>query len=128
MRGLQEGQGLNAIKAKIDHCVQSARDARLTNAGRTAQRALFNAQAWLQAAAPQGQPALEAGARRFAMTLGRALSLALLVEHGQWSLDYEQDGRGRAAALRFAASHIDLITEMDAAHARALANDEPLAV
>ena len=128
LRGLHEGQGLNALKAKIDHCVQSARDARLTNAGRTAQRALFNAQAWLQAAAQQGQPALEAGARRFALTFGRALSLALLVEQGQWSLDYEHDGRGRAAALRFAATPIDLITELDATHARALANDETLPI
>ena len=128
LRGLHEGQGLNALKAKIDHCVQAARDTRLANAGRTAQRALFNAQAWLQAAAQQGQPALEAGARRFAMTLGRALSLALLVEQGQWSLDYEHDGRGRAAALRFAATPIDLITELDATHARALANDEALPI
>jgi alkylation response protein AidB-like acyl-CoA dehydrogenase len=128
LRGLADGAGLNAIKAKIDQSVQAARDTRLSNAGRTAQRALFNAQAWLNAAAQQGQPALEAGARRFAMTLGRALSLALLVEHGQWSLDYEQDGRARAAALRFAATPIDLITEMDAAHARALANDEALPV
>lgn len=128
LRALHDSQGLNALKAKIDQCVQAARDTRLSNAGRTAQRALFNAQAWLQAAAQSGQPALEAGGRRFAMTLGRALSLALLVEHGQWSLDYEQDGRARAAALRFAASPIDLITEMDAAHARALANDEALPV
>ncbi len=128
LRGLSDGTGLNAIKAKIDQAVQAARDTRLSNAGRTAQRALFNAQAWLNAAAQQGQPALEAGARRFAMTLGRALSLALLVEHGQWSLDYEQDGRARAAALRFAATPIDLITELDAAHARALANDEALPV
>ncbi|MCL4869038.1 MAG: acyl-CoA dehydrogenase family protein [Anaerolineae bacterium] len=128
LRGLTDGAGLEAIKNKVDQAVQAARDTRLSNAGRTAQRALFNAQAWLQAAAQQGQPALEAGARRFALTLGRALSLALLVEHGQWSLDYEQDGRARAAALRFAATPIDLVTEMDATHARALANDEILPV
>ena len=30
--------------------------------------------------------------RLFALTFGRALSLALLVEQGQWSLDYEHDG------------------------------------
>ncbi|MCZ7670156.1 MAG: hypothetical protein M5U34_24775 [Chloroflexi bacterium] len=36
---------------------------------------------------------MEAGARRFALTLSRALQLALLVEHAQWSLTHEQDGR-----------------------------------
>ena len=73
-----------------------------------------------------GQPALEAGARRFGLTLGRALALALLVEHAQWSLEYEQDGRAMAAARRFAQSGVNLLANLDRTEALALANDEPI--
>ena len=69
---------------------------------------------------------LEAGARRFGLTLGRALALALLVEAAAWSLTNEHDGRARAAALRFAATPIDLIADADPRLDAALANDEPL--
>ena len=68
--------------------------------------------------------ALESGARRFALTLGRATELALLVRAAQHALDHGGDPRPRAAARRFAASRIDSIAAMDAGDARRLANDE----
>jgi hypothetical protein len=64
------------------------------------------------------------GARRFALTVGRALELALLIAHGQWSLDQQGDQRPRAAALRFAHAPVDLIQDLDADDAYRLANDE----
>ncbi len=45
---------------------------------------------------------LQAHARRVAMTLGRALELALLVEHGDV-----------AAACRFAAAPVDLLVDIN---------------
>ena len=45
---------------------------------------------------------LQAHARRLAMTLGRALELALLVEHGDV-----------AAACRFAAAPVDLLVDIN---------------
>ena len=42
---------------------------------------------WRSGAA--GPPALEAGARRFSLTLGRTMELALLIKHAQWSQDHE---------------------------------------
>ncbi|HUS66288.1 MAG TPA: acyl-CoA dehydrogenase, partial [Kofleriaceae bacterium] len=51
----------------------------------------------------------EAGARRFAMTLGRALELALLASHGQWCLANDRGMRAGAAARRFAAHGVDLL-------------------
>jgi hypothetical protein len=69
-----------------------------------------------------GSHALEVGARRFALTLGRALALALLVEHAQWSLDNEQDSRPMAAARRFAKQPIDSVVDVLASDAFALAN------
>ena len=57
------------------------------------------------------------------MTLGRALALALLTRHAQWSLEEEHDPRAAAAARRFAHSAIDLISDHDPADAAALLAD-----
>ena len=59
--------------------------------------------------------ALEAGARRLALTVGRALQLALLVRHAQWSLEAEKDGTARSAARRFAAHGVSRLAEVDEA-------------
>src|SRR5262249_41773643 len=53
----------------------------LADAARAATDAVAHAKAWLARAMESGLPAVEAGARRFALTLGRALELALLVDH-----------------------------------------------
>ena len=50
---------------------------------------------------------LEAGARRFALTLGRTMGLALLMNQAKWS----NDAQTIANARRFAASGIDLILD-----------------
>jgi len=69
-----------------------------------------------------GNPAtLEAGARRFSLTLGRTLELALLSDHAQWCLDNGHGPRSKAAARRFAQHGVDLIRdEMDLDDARLL--------
>jgi alkylation response protein AidB-like acyl-CoA dehydrogenase len=127
LRALGQGQGLAALQAKVDRCAGSARERRLVEAGRVAQFALDHAGHWLRTALQGGTTALELGARRLAMTLGRVLELALLVEHAQWSLDQEEDGRARAAALRFAQAPVDLIVDgLEAEEAFALANDLPI--
>ena len=46
---------------------------------------------------------MQAGARRFALQLGRAVELALLLEHAQWALDTEGDEYPAVLARRFAA-------------------------
>ncbi len=95
-------------------------DPALRDAGEIAMRALRSAGRWLEGAQAD-TIALEAGARRFALTLGRATELALLVQHGQWALD-EGDRRPRAAALRFAQTPIDQIVPIPADDAYLLAN------
>jgi alkylation response protein AidB-like acyl-CoA dehydrogenase len=95
--------------------------------GRVALRALEHAAAWLEGAHSKGIPALEEGARRLALTLGRAVELALLVDHGAWEKAHGKGGRTSAAARRFARHGVDLIVdETDLAEAHALANDVPL--
>ena len=126
LRALSKGKGINIFRKKIRECVSAARDMALVACGKKAEEALAHAISWLQDAPRAGDRQVEAGARRFALTLGRGLQLALLVEHAQWSLDHEGDGRARAAALRFAQTEIDLIADTILDEIGALANDLPL--
>jgi acyl-CoA dehydrogenase len=120
----RDGGALAFLKAEVEACAQSVRDAKLARSVSVAREALEHASRWLARAAGEGQAALEAGARRFAMTAGRALALALLARHAQWSLEEERDGRALAAARRFALSGVDLVAdEMDTADSFALTND-----
>ena len=65
-----------------------------------------------------------------ALTLGRALSLALLVEHAQWDIDRNGDARSAEAARRYARAGVDLLgaDDPDPTAGMALAMDEPLPV
>jgi alkylation response protein AidB-like acyl-CoA dehydrogenase len=104
-------QAFQILKAEVSRCLESINDDRLTLAARVATRAIDHAAAWLDAAARAGQEMMEIGARRFALTLGRAMELALLVKHAQWSLDREGDERALSSAQRFARAGVDLIQE-----------------
>jgi acyl-CoA dehydrogenase len=113
LRALQSGDndlrsGFARFEAAVMKCLEHAGD---TNVARSA---LEHVASWLNEAVRAGQPALEAGARRFALTLGRIMEFALLIRHAQWSKEHEHDDRAAAAARRFAASGIDLIGEYDA--------------
>ena len=131
LRALRGAGGLQAVHAEIFRCGSEVRDASLAQAINQATAAVEHADAWLEAAIASGHSDVEAGARRFAMTLGRAVALALLAEHAQWSIDRERDGRARAAARRFATTRIDCVEEIGEIagdDSRALANDIPLPV
>jgi len=113
-------QVFQAFKAAVTGCVQATRDSRLSEPVRIARSALAHAESWLAQTRKNGQAALEAAARRFAITLGRTMELALLIKHAQWSQDHEADGRATAAARRFANSGIDLLVDHDPGDVRAL--------
>jgi alkylation response protein AidB-like acyl-CoA dehydrogenase len=97
--------GIGALEARIVAGVQAAREPKLVKVGEIATAAIRKARAWV--AAPRDPALLQASARRLAMTLGRSLELALLVEHAQWQLDTSNDRSGIAAATRFACTPID---------------------
>ena len=126
IRALNKGDGLQILQKKVAQCSAAAKEIALVACGHAANKAINHALTWLERANLSGGQAVEAGARRFALTLGRALQLALLVEHAQWSLDIEGDGRSRAAARCFAQSAIDHIVDDDLNDLAALANDHPL--
>ena len=82
-----------------------------------------HAMAWAGDTAARDPVAFEAGARGFALTLGRSLSLALLAEHASWCQQHGEGPRAAAAARRFAGHGVDrlLAEDYDAAEVRTLA-------
>jgi acyl-CoA dehydrogenase len=113
--------GLAALMGRVSACLRSIEEPRLAAAGRQAVGAVERAALWLQSG--QDRELLQAGARRLALTLARALQLALLCEHAQWMLDHGGDRRGFAAALRFSRPSVDLIHEVDVDLDRQLLGD-----
>jgi acyl-CoA dehydrogenase len=108
LRALGKGGALEAINAEVEACCAAATDPGLVEPAVAARAALRHATAWVQEAMPQPER-LEAGARRFALTLGRSLELALLCQHAQWCIDQGRGNRLAAAARRFAHNDVDLI-------------------
>ncbi|CAN5711043.1 acyl-CoA dehydrogenase family protein [soil metagenome] len=120
LRALGKGGALEAISAEIEANVASANDPGLAKAGEAARAAVKHAIAWVTEAMTQPDR-LEAGARRFAMTLGRSLELALLVGHAQWCLDHGFGPRTAAAARRFLLNGVDQINDASLDDSRLLA-------
>jgi acyl-CoA dehydrogenase len=128
--GLHLSDSFQAYKSAVTDCLRDARDPDLKDAAQTVVRAMGQAERWLEQTTDNMR--LEAGARRFAMTLGRTMELALLIKQAQWSRDHElgADMMGRprrdapiAAVRRFANSGIDLLADHLPEDARELTTD-----
>jgi alkylation response protein AidB-like acyl-CoA dehydrogenase len=124
LRALHSMNGLETLRRELGFVLQGLREPELVKISARVEKTVEQAESWFKEAASE-TARLEAGARRFALTLGRALELALLARHAQWSLDHEKDRRAHAAARRFAAHGINLLAQMDADDAHMLARDEP---
>jgi len=109
LRAVGKEGALEPLLGSIKSLVAEARDPALVEAGDAALGAARRAATWLAETGTRELAEVEAGARRFALTLGRALSLAALVRHAQWSLAHENDGRARAAARRFTRHGVDYL-------------------
>ncbi len=121
----REPEAFEALVESVVSMVNGATDESLAALGKTALGTLQRARGWLVATMGRDPLEVEAGARRFALTLGRSLELALLVRQAQHALD-RGDGRSRAAAVRFARERFDFIDDASPrADTRALALDDP---
>jgi alkylation response protein AidB-like acyl-CoA dehydrogenase len=123
LRALSSGAALDAFGKLLRELGQTVTETRLAASARQAQDACASAVRWLDGAAAQGNEVVEAGARRFALTLGRSLSLALLARHAQWALEVERDERPLAAAVRFGRHGVDRTSGEDVGMSRSLALD-----
>jgi alkylation response protein AidB-like acyl-CoA dehydrogenase len=94
--------GFKTFRAHAEALLQGPRHRILTGPAQAVRDALSRSEAWWAGA---GEP----GARRFALTLGRTLALALLVRQAQWALDVEEDAAPAQAAVRFAAHGVDVL-------------------
>jgi hypothetical protein len=119
---------LQAFKTAVYNCLTAAHDPQLADPVRSTRAAMDHAESWLTRV--EDQEKLEAGARRFALTLGRTMEQALLIQQAQWSLDHDlseamadptasalarSDIRNpkflTAAARRFAQAGVDLLVD-----------------
>jgi acyl-CoA dehydrogenase len=100
------GNGIEALRARILRIVETSQDPQLRPLGEQALQLVDRTRAWLTAHSDSAQ--LQAGARGVAMTLGRALELALLCEHAHWSTD---DKSAVAAARRFARGPLETLSQ-----------------
>lgn len=119
LRALGGVRGVDVLRREVGFILQGVRQPELLRLTARVEQVLEEAQAWLEAAKD-----VESGARRFALTLGRTVALALLLRQAQWSGEHEQDSRPAAAARRFTAGGINLLAEVDAAESRILGSDE----
>ncbi|MEM8962120.1 MAG: acyl-CoA dehydrogenase family protein [Acidobacteriota bacterium] len=108
IRALRDSDGLKRLQEEIDRALSGIGDEAWLPLTRMTHAAFDHALAWVSQATPEH---LEAGARAFALTLGRATALALLIEHARWEEAVTGDGRAAAAARIFARSGIDLIVD-----------------
>jgi alkylation response protein AidB-like acyl-CoA dehydrogenase len=130
-RALAREGGLAPFLQAIRLAAGAAVHPTLNGPARRAMTAADHAEAWLVAAQRRGMNTLESGARRFALTLGRTMELALLIEAAQWAIDHRRDGRTAAAAVRFANGGVDFLEdepETSLTASRAVALDEELAL
>lgn len=124
LRAVQAMDGLGMVRKEAQRLLAEVRESSLSAVADSVKKTLTHAEEWFLATTKTGNAQLEAGTRRFALTLGRALELALLLNHAQWSLVHD-DGRPAAAARRLSAAGVDLICEMNADDALRLAGDLP---
>jgi alkylation response protein AidB-like acyl-CoA dehydrogenase len=111
LRAIGANESIAPLLSAITRMFETLQAPSLLDLARVVTAALNHAEGWLREAQAADRSVLEAGARRFALTLGRATELALLIRHAQWSEAIEQDKRATASARRFAQAGVDLITE-----------------
>jgi len=109
LRAIGGTESIAPLLAATTRMFESLHDPTLLELARVVTAALNHAEGWLREAQTSNRSVLEAGARRFALTLGRATELALLIRHAQWSQAIEKDKRSTASARRFAQAGVDLI-------------------
>ncbi len=110
-----------ALEALLADRLGAIADPELRVVGEKARSAIRRANGWLAETFGTAPLDVEASARRYALTLGRSLELALLAHQADWSLANEKDGRSKQAALRFARLPFDVLTPSPRSESAAIA-------
>jgi alkylation response protein AidB-like acyl-CoA dehydrogenase len=123
LRALAAAGGLAPLRREVGFLLRGLREASLVRISAQVERALERCEAWLEEAGG-GSEEREAGARRCALTLGRALEAALLARHAQWALAHERDALSLAGARRLAANGLSALAEVSAEDSRLLSRGD----
>lgn len=91
--------GMRALYKRATGIASGVTDGNLQTVTATAMTALAQAQQWL--IQTDDAQALQIGARRWALSVGRAYALLLLVEHAQWELLRHKESLAAGSAQRF---------------------------
>lgn len=123
IRALEEVGGMHPLREMVSASLAGCRKSKLARAAQQAWDAINEAAEWYEARRMQGDEfGLQAGARRFALDVGRALEIALACEHAQWAADEDGDRRP-ADAARYLAADGDAVARLKAGPTRRLALD-----
>ena len=106
-------RGLSALQRRVQRVGDNAGSGEFKRSAETACAAVDHAARWNSTT--RDRSTLQAGARRFAMTVGRALQLALLVEHGEAMRDDATRTACREACRRLRHAGIDFIRDEETA-------------
>jgi acyl-CoA dehydrogenase len=121
LRALEKEGTAEAVFAEIQSKIGHLDPATFGFGIEAVKKATASAQSWIASVA-KDRDGLESGARRFAMTLGRTLELAYLLDHADWCAKNGDGRRALAAARIFTRRGIDQIDrELRHEDARALA-------
>jgi hypothetical protein len=93
---------MRALYKRATAIAGSVTDGNLQTAAMTAMTALTQSQQWLLQT--EDAQALQVGARRWALSVGRAYELLLLVEQAQWELLKYKQSAVVVSAQKFAAT------------------------
>ncbi|HEX4473438.1 MAG TPA: acyl-CoA dehydrogenase family protein [Polyangiaceae bacterium] len=128
LRALAREEAAGPLLEMAEERARNTAHPELQALAKSAAERLRRAVDWARATSGESRPALESGARRFALALARALALSLLAEHAAWCLEHDADARPMEAARRFAERSVEgLFTATDDfARVRALALGEAL--
>jgi hypothetical protein len=122
LRAIGKELDTEALETEFDRIASAIDDQGLATAARDAHETAVRACRWMKETAVRDPLELETGARRFALTIGRSMELALLCKHADWCGRERGDNRSAYAAHRFRAHGIDQIRpELARAQAEALA-------
>lgn len=110
---LEHKQQFGSLRSDFKDTLHGLSVETLIPAMKAAVLAFRDANDWIREARAKGGEALEAGAGRFTHTAGNALSVALMINHAEWALRTQQDGRPAAAVKRFATTPLNHISNLD---------------
>jgi len=86
LRVLSQDGSIAALKGELERCSATIEDGNLSVVMNVSRSAVESSLAWFESTSHRDREELESGARSFALTLGRALEIALLSHHAHWEI------------------------------------------